>query len=118
MRSRLLAALQTLPALTRNRNSRAARRFARQHAAADVLVFPKSQRRPRRRDVRVLTMATLHRPSATNAMGWVGVPYLRMSGRWLEQAGFAAGTRVYVKAEAGRLILTNEDPAIAGAADR
>jgi hypothetical protein len=40
-------------------------------------------------------------------------PYLRMSGRWLEQSGFAAGTRVYVKAEHGRLILTNEDPALA-----
>ena len=43
----------------------------------------------------------------------LSVPYLRMSGRWLEQSGFAVGTRVYVKAEHGRLILTNEDPAIA-----
>ena len=113
MRSRLLAALQNLPALTRNHSSRAARRFFLKHAAADVLVFPKKRRNRRRKDVRVLTMATLHRPSATNANGWLSVPYLRMSGRWLEQSGFAAGTRVYVKAEHGRLILTNEDPAIA-----
>src|ERR1051325_1846979 len=111
MRARLLAALQNLPALARNRSSRAARRFLLKHAAADVLVFPKKRRNPRRKDVHVLAMATLNRPSATNTTGWVTVPYLRMSGRWLEQSGFGAGTRVYVKAEPGRLILTNEDPA-------
>lgn len=115
MRSRVLAALQNLPALTRNRNSRAARRFVRKHAAADVLVFPKKRRNPRRKDVHVLTIATLHRPSTTNAMGWVRVPYLRMSGQWLEKCGFNVGTRVYVKAERGRLILTNEDPALVSA---
>jgi hypothetical protein len=113
MRSRLLAALQNLPALARKRSSRAVRRYLLTHAAAEVLVFPKKQRTPRRKDVHVLTMATLNRPSAANTTGWVTVPYLRMSGRWLEQSGFAAGARVYVKAEHGRLILTNEDPALA-----
>jgi Toxin SymE, type I toxin-antitoxin system len=111
MRSRLLAALQSLPALARNRSSRAARRFVRRHAASDVLVFPKKKRNARRKDVRVLTMASLYRPSRSSATGWVIVPYLRMSGRWLEQCGFRTGERVYVKAEQGRLTLTNEDPA-------
>ncbi|HEV7485933.1 MAG TPA: SymE family type I addiction module toxin [Thermoanaerobaculia bacterium] len=41
------------------------------------------------------------------------VPYLRLSGRWLEECGFAVGAPIYVKAEHGKLIVTNEDPAAA-----
>ena len=87
------------------------RRYLLKHAAPEVLAFPKKRRNRRRKDVHVLTVATLHRPSGASASGWLIVPFLRMSGRWLEQSGFGAGTRVYVKAEPGRLILTNEDPA-------
>ena len=35
------------------------------------------------------------------------VPFLRLSGRWLEQRGFGIGIQVYVEAAEGRLILTN-----------
>lgn len=31
-----------------------------------------------------------------------------MSGRWLEERGFSIGETVYVEAEEGRLILTND----------
>lgn len=34
------------------------------------------------------------------------VAYLRMSGRWLEQLGFASGARVLVTAEQGKLVVT------------
>jgi hypothetical protein len=47
-------------------------------------------------------LGSLHRE------GRDAVPYLRMSGRWLEQWGFHIGMRVYVSAERGRLILTSD----------
>jgi len=34
------------------------------------------------------------------------VPYLRVSGRWLEQLGFGRGSRIIVSGELGRLVLT------------
>lgn len=34
------------------------------------------------------------------------VAYLRLSGRWLEQLGFARGSRVLVTAEQGKLVVT------------
>ena len=34
------------------------------------------------------------------------VPYLRLSGRWLEELGFVKGQRVVVASEEGRLTLT------------
>jgi hypothetical protein len=34
------------------------------------------------------------------------VPYLRLSGRWLERLGFARGYRVVVAEERGKLTLT------------
>lgn len=42
------------------------------------------------------------------------VPYLRLSGRWLEQLGFARGSRVLVTAEQGKLVVTIA-PAVASA---
>lgn len=44
----------------------------------------------------------------STSRGGVNVPYLRMSGRRLEQRGFQIGENVYVEAEHGRLILTTE----------
>jgi hypothetical protein len=38
------------------------------------------------------------------------VAYLRMSGRWLEQLGFARGARVLVTAEHGKLVVTLAPP--------
>jgi hypothetical protein len=40
------------------------------------------------------------------------VPYLRISGRWLEQYGLTRGSRVVVSGEPGKLVLT-----VAAAAD-
>lgn len=33
------------------------------------------------------------------------MPFLRLQGRWLDQAGFAIGTNVRVEVAAGRLVL-------------
>ena len=35
-------------------------------------------------------------------------PWLKLSGRWLEQAGFEAGQRVKVHVEHGRLVITHD----------
>lgn len=37
------------------------------------------------------------------------MPYLRLCGRWMEQAGFQIGDRVHVAVERGRLIVTTEE---------
>jgi hypothetical protein len=34
------------------------------------------------------------------------VPFIRLRGRWLEQAGFEIGDKVKVEVEAGRLVIT------------
>jgi hypothetical protein len=38
---------------------------------------------------------------ASRSRGGVNVPYLRISGHWLEQRGFQIGGNVYVEAEQG-----------------
>jgi hypothetical protein len=35
----------------------------------------------------------------------VAVPFIRLSGRWLEQAGFTSGARVEVRVKSGKLLL-------------
>ena len=35
----------------------------------------------------------------------VPMPFLRLQGRWLDQAGFAIGANVRVEVEAGRLVV-------------
>ncbi|MGH8227429.1 MAG: SymE family type I addiction module toxin [Steroidobacteraceae bacterium] len=37
------------------------------------------------------------------------VPFLRLQGRWLEQAGFAIGTPVRILVTPGRLVLEVDD---------
>ena len=49
-------------------------------------------------------MASLYRPA--EGAGGERVPYVRLSGRWLEQLGFVKGRRVVVASEEGRLTLT------------
>jgi Toxin SymE, type I toxin-antitoxin system len=34
------------------------------------------------------------------------VPFVRLSGRWFAELGFATGAKVWVRAEPGRLVLT------------
>ena len=44
-------------------------------------------------------------------LGWTQfAPFLRLRGRWLEQAGFAIGDDVEVVVEPGRLIITPTAP--------
>jgi hypothetical protein len=38
------------------------------------------------------------------------MPFLRLRGRWLKQAGFDIGARVRVSVEAGKLVLEIEQP--------
>ena len=37
-------------------------------------------------------------------------PFLRLQGRWLDQAGFAIGADVQMQVESGRLVLEVIDP--------
>ena len=37
-------------------------------------------------------------------------PFLRLQGRWLNEAGFAIGADVHVQVERGRLVLEVVDP--------
>jgi len=53
---------------------------------------------------RTITIGSLFRSS--NAQRGGRVPYERMSGRWLEKAGFACGARLLIAAEEGKLMIT------------
>jgi hypothetical protein len=55
---------------------------------------------------RELSITTLFRASTRTRTGETAVPYLRLSGHWLEQHGFNRGSRVIVTAEKGKLVLT------------
>jgi toxic protein SymE len=59
---------------------------------------------------RELSITTLFRPSNRTRTGETPVPYLRLSGRWLEQHGFTPGSRITVTAENGKLVLTIAAP--------
>jgi toxic protein SymE len=55
---------------------------------------------------RELSITTLWRASANARAGGEHVPYVRISGRWLEQFGFARGCRVVVSGGPGKLVLS------------
>ncbi len=55
---------------------------------------------------RELSITTLIRASQRARSGETPVPYLRISGRWLEQYGLTRGSRVVVSGEPGKLVLT------------
>jgi Toxin SymE, type I toxin-antitoxin system len=38
------------------------------------------------------------------------MPFLRLQGRWLDEAGFAIGANVHVQVESGRLVIEVIDP--------
>jgi hypothetical protein len=71
-----------------------------------------SIRRAIREDMRpgraphVLTLSA--RRIARRSLPEAVVPYLRMSGRWLEEQGFAIGSAVRVLVEHGRVTLISE----------
>ncbi|HEV7489055.1 MAG TPA: hypothetical protein VGQ65_25575 [Thermoanaerobaculia bacterium] len=51
------------------------------------------RRERRKKDIRALTVSTLLRQRSSMRSGHDRVPFLRVSGRWLERCGFAIGTR-------------------------
>ncbi len=97
-----------LPALVRWPRSRRAERYLREHfphAAQERRA--KAQPRRRRDGMREYTITSI------GTTRGAAVPFLRMSGRWLEQCGFSSRARVFVRVEPGRLVVTMDDPAIA-----
>lgn len=58
--------------------------------------------------VRRLTISSSHPESRTRRprqLSKAPMPFLRLRGRWLDQAGFAIGMNVRVEVGAGRLVL-------------
>jgi toxic protein SymE len=60
--------------------------------------------------IRTLTVSMLLRQRSSRRSGHDRVPFLRVSGRWLEQCGFAIGARYYVTVAQGKLTLTLAEP--------
>jgi hypothetical protein len=56
--------------------------------------------------LRELTVTTLHRVSARRGGREEPVPYLLLSGHWLERYGLTRGCRVVVTGEPGKRVLT------------
>jgi Toxin SymE, type I toxin-antitoxin system len=64
----------------------------------------------RKEGIRRLTVSTLLRQRSSARSGHDRVPFLRVSGRWLEQCGFVIGARYYLTVEQGKLMLTLAEP--------
>jgi len=64
----------------------------------------------RKKDIRTLTVSMLLRQRSSRRSGHDCVPFLRVSGRWLEQCGYAIGARYYVTVRQGKLMLTLAQP--------
>jgi hypothetical protein len=58
---------------------------------------------------REVSVTSLYRAAEAMDASGESVPYLRLSGRWLERLGFARGCRVVVAEERGKLTLTIGD---------
>jgi hypothetical protein len=69
---------------------------------------PRRERRKER--IRRLTVSMLLRQPSSGRSGHDRVPFLRVSGRWLKQCGFAIGARYYVTVAQGKLMLTLAEP--------
>ncbi|HXA15561.1 MAG TPA: SymE family type I addiction module toxin [Thermoanaerobaculia bacterium] len=67
-------------------------------------------RRPSRRGgrggKRELVVAAMYRGDGEHRRGRKFVPYIRMSGVWLQQLGFRRGDRIEITAENERIVLT------------
>ena len=78
-------------------------------AAARPFGIP-DYRRPSRRGgrggKRELVVAAMYRGNGEYRRGRKFVPYIRMSGAWLQQLGFRRGDRIEIAAEHERLVLT------------
>ena len=53
--------------------------------------------------MKTLTISSLYQP---RRRGGTTAPHLRLTGRWLEAAGFPAGARVQVQVQQGQLVIT------------
>jgi len=53
--------------------------------------------------MKTLTVSSLFQP---RRRGGTTAPHLRLTGRWLEAAGFPAGARVQVQVQKGQLVIT------------
>jgi len=100
MSSHIADALRRLPVLARPRRRRIRKPLARP-AARPRAPQPRPARAPY-----VLTLSSRRIPRRSLAETYV--PYLRMSGRWLEEHGFVIGSAVHVVVEHGRVTLISE----------
>ncbi|MEB1834124.1 SymE family type I addiction module toxin [Xanthomonas campestris pv. campestris] len=75
-----------------------------------TLRAPRRARRPRQ-----CTVSYTHYPGAHDHAGDQHVPHVRLSGLWLEQLGFAIGTKLRITASAGQLLMEVLPPAEAPA---
>lgn len=100
MVSRISDALRRLPVLARARRRRVRKPVARPSARPRA-----PQPRPARAPY-ILTLSSRRIPR--RSLAEARVPYLRMSGRWLEEHGFVIGAAVQVLVEHGRVTLITE----------
>ncbi|WP_184372470.1 MULTISPECIES: SymE family type I addiction module toxin [Xanthomonas] len=71
-----------------------------------LLQGPGTLRAPRRaRRPRQCTVSYTHYPGAHDRAGDQHVPHVRLSGLWLEQLGFAIGTKLRITASEGQLLM-------------
>jgi hypothetical protein len=88
-----------------SRSQPSARRRVRKATNRPVAVGRQPQTRPARAPyVLTLSARRIARPNRAEAV----VPYLRMSGRWLEEHGFGIGSVVQVRVEHGRVTLISD----------
>jgi toxic protein SymE len=80
-------------------------------ATAEERTTNAPRRERRKKDIRTLTVSMLLRQRSSRQSVHDRVPFLRVSGRWLEQCGFAIGARYYVTVAQGKLMLTLAEPA-------
>ncbi|MGA8808452.1 MAG: SymE family type I addiction module toxin [Thermoanaerobaculia bacterium] len=84
------------------------------HIASTATAAERTTNAPRRehrkKDIRTLTVSMLLRQRSSRQSGHDRVPFLRVSGRWLEQCGFAIGARYFVTVAQGKLMLTLAEP--------
>jgi hypothetical protein len=100
MTSRIADAILMLPVLSRPRRRRLRKPIALPAGARNA---------PQRRPARAPQMLTLSaRRVERRNLPEVVVPYLRMSGRWLEEHGFVIGAGVRVVVEQGRIVLVSD----------
>lgn len=113
MASRVFSALRRHPALARPRRQAAAKATPKVAPApiGKVATEPAPPRVAPSRTPRFLTLSSRRWHRATDAEAVV--PYLRMSGRWLAEHGFAIGYNVRVTVEQGRVVLTTGDTSAA-----